>query len=216
MAKNSPGMSRPGEGEVHVWYIGPYDRGRGLSRPGAREATREILAGYLGCHPLSVDIIRSPLGKPLLAAKGLSFSLSHTGETAALAVAAGRPIGIDIESVRREVDPVGLAKRFFSPAEAEALAALVDPLSAFFRAWVRKEAYLKALGGTVPSWLSRFAVSVGEGDPRIIWSELEPGMESRFSLVDIDSPTGYIAALAVEGEAGSVRVFRMNNTPGGT
>ena len=204
------------ESEVHIWYF-DLPGGRIGGRRTAQEKTREVLARYLGVAPHTLHFERESRGKPLLhPSDRLSFNLSHAGSQGLLAVTYGPRIGVDIEALRPLIDPLGLAKRFFSPAEAEVLAALVDPLSAFFRAWVRKEAYLKALGGTVPSWLSRFAVSVGEGDPRIIWSELEPGMESRFSLVDIDSPTGYIAALAVEGEAGSVRVFRMNNTPGGT
>ena len=114
----------------------------------ARGQMRRILADCVGLGPRDLIFEYNAYGKPSLAnpANGPHFSLSHSAQTAALAVCWHFPVGIDIELVK-PIDG-GIAERFFSKAENLELSTLPDceRVSAFFRCWVRKEAVAKALG----------------------------------------------------------------------
>jgi 4'-phosphopantetheinyl transferase len=140
----------------------------------------------------------------------LRFSVSHSGDCMLLAVACDGRVGIDIERLRQGVRADNLTRRFFAEREAEGFFSLAPDAreAAFFRTWVRKEAYLKAVGGGVPAGLRRFSVSVAPNEPpAILETELEPGVVSAFSLYDIDVPEGYVGSLAVEGTGHRIRYF---------
>ena len=82
-------------------------------------------------------------GKPLC--DFCFFSISHSGDFAAVAVS-GKPIGTDIQI------PCGFKKRekymLFSPAENE-FVNMENSEDRFYTLWTRKEAYIKAEGGTL-------------------------------------------------------------------
>ena len=116
--------------------------GRGLLRGllgRALDKAPDRIAFHYGLH-----------GKPALAgADGrLRFSLSHSGDAALVALAFGRDVGVDVECLRPDLDAAPLAARFLPAGDAAFLLSLphAERADAFFRAWVRHEAYLKALG----------------------------------------------------------------------
>lgn len=193
------------DGCVHVWTFAADSDGPIAQRRLVRGRVRKILASYLKCPPERVPIERPARGKPALRAagtRGLAYSVTHSGSFAFVAVASGRRVGIDLERIRPTADVAALARRFFSREEGEAIASLRDGArrKGFFRAWTRKEAYLKGAGGTVPADLRRFSVDVGRtGTPRIGWTNLEGAGPSAWVVRDLDAPDGYVAALAVEG-----------------
>lgn len=119
---------------------------------------REILGGFLDQDPASLGFLTNAYGKPELIEGQVHFSLSHTGDLAALAVAAF-PLGLDIE-IKRPVSR-DLPERYFSPTERQGLRDLTDEpwRDAFFRCWTRKEAVIKALGLGLSFPLSDFDVS---------------------------------------------------------
>jgi len=142
----------------------------------------------------------------------LSFNLAHSGREALLAVAQVRRVGIDIERTRPVLRLDRLIRRFFSDREAGELLRLEreERDAAFFRTWVRKEAYLKAVGGGVPAGLRRFSVSTAsDGPPAIRSTGLEDGGVSSFSLHDLDVPEGHAGALAVEGTGHRIRYMSL-------
>lgn len=99
-----------------------------------------------------------PGGKPVFAKKSeLCFSLSHSGDYAALAFGR-KPLGMDIECVRRA--NLKVAKRFFQKEEYEYLAERegAEQADAFFRIWTGKEAVVKAAGGGLSVPLDSFSV----------------------------------------------------------
>jgi 4'-phosphopantetheinyl transferase len=115
---------------------------------------RVLLASYLGLDAASLPLYTEacplcggPHGRPAVAAEPrLHFSLSHGGGYA-LAAFSLVPIGVDVEPLpRHEVvdDLIGCLDEI----ERRELAALPERArpAAFARAWVRKEARLKALG----------------------------------------------------------------------
>ncbi len=179
-------------GEVHLWR---------LTTRSSRTASRRILSAYAGVE--SID--SSDHGD-------LSFSLSHSGPVTLLAVGMKQAMGVDVEHVRNGVRIADLARRFFSASEVAALLATApeERIAAFFRTWVRKEAYLKALrcGLGVPAGLSRFSVTVAaDRPPAILETRLEDGGASALALYDLDAPPGCAGALAVEGTDHKIRSF---------
>jgi len=125
----------------------PRDRNHFVA---GRGLLRVLLGDALGCPPSSLRFRYNACGKPALAAGDthLGFNLSHSDGTALFALAWGREVGVDIERVRPEIPAASLAERFL-PADAAAALLSLSPAhrpEAFTQAWVRREAYLKALG----------------------------------------------------------------------
>ena len=124
----------------------------------ARAATRIVVADVLGADPARLPISRQCAhcghpthGRPAVAGDdGISFSLSHSGSFAVIALAeGGANVGVDVEEVRPRQRLDALAARVLSDAEHAAWLAIEDAderLRSFLRAWTAKEAYLKALG----------------------------------------------------------------------
>ncbi len=135
-----------------------------------RGLVRGLLGELLGCDPRAVPFAYLPSGKPFVDAPGAPhFNLTHTDGVAVLAVA-NRRVGVDVERVRTVLNAAGLVKRYFSPAECAAFAALDEAVrpAAFFRGWTCKEAVVKAAGATV-SCLAEFDVCLDPArDPRVL------------------------------------------------
>jgi len=195
---------------VHVWRWATA-----AHRDDAERAVRKILSMYVGTSPDQIEL-RRPAGTRrlvLASGQGLQFNLTHSDREALLAVTQGRRVGVDIERARPMLRLDRLIRRFFSDREAEGLLRLgpEEREAAFFRTWVRKEAYLKAVGGGVPAGLRRFSVSVARDEPpAILDTELEADGASAFTLYDLDVPEGHAGALAVEGTGHRIRYMSTN------
>jgi len=113
-----------------------------------RGLLRVLLGDVLGRSPSSLRFHYNAHGKPALEGTTLAFNLSHSDGAALFALAWGRAVGVDIERIRPDITPEALAGRYLSAGEAARLSALPPEsrAEAFTRAWVRQEAYLKALG----------------------------------------------------------------------
>lgn len=147
----------------------------------ARWALREVLGRYLGEDPATIPLRNGEHGKPELADRPdrLAFNLSHSAGLALIAVAQGRPVGVDVERINPDRDLLALAERGLDPEAAAAVRAATESerAAAFYDGWVRHEALVKCLGG-------------GLGNP----SPSQP-----IALVELDPGEGYAAALAVPG-----------------
>lgn len=77
-----------------------------------------------------------------------SFSLTHTAGLVAVAIATGRDVGVDAETVVADAATAAVAATFCTPAELRAFDALDDGdrLARFFALWTLKESILKAVG----------------------------------------------------------------------
>jgi len=182
---------------------------------------RRVLAGRLGAEPGRLTFARQrcpacggPSGKPVLAslppgesaASGLSFSLAHSGDAVAIAVARG-PVGIDVE--REATGCVCSLAPAMHPGDAALAGALPEPErhAAIIRWWVRTEAVLKCAGTGIAHGMDAFPVL---GTParsrvppgtRLPW---EPAARGRAavagcSFAALAAPRGYQAALALPG-----------------
>jgi 4'-phosphopantetheinyl transferase len=163
--------------------------GDGRRWAAARTALRLLLAGYAEADPHALRFEEGPHGKPAfatdagVAASGLRFNLSHSGDLALIAVARDRELGIDVELPRRPIDHVAIARRVLGAEEAEGLGALADPRErerAFLRAWVRWEAVLKCRGTGIGG-----AEEPSSGpDPWVTQLELAPPAAAALATAD--------------------------------
>ena len=91
--------------------------------------------------PEDAEIRKTENGKPYT--DGMHFSITHTGDTALIAVS-DLPVGIDAE-IERERPFSSVLQRFTDREKSE----IGENLTAFLKNWVVKEAYIKLIGGTL-------------------------------------------------------------------
>ncbi len=136
---------------------GERQRAAAILRPLARRRwvasrwlLRGVLARYLGWPAADIGLEAGEHGKPRLAgaAGGLAFNLSHSESLGLVAVAAGREVGVDVEWIAAEREPVALAEKGLGPEGAAAVRAAPESERArvFHRRWADHEARLKCLG----------------------------------------------------------------------
>jgi 4'-phosphopantetheinyl transferase len=122
----------------------------------ARGALRDVVARELGTRASDVQVSREcqrcghpTHGKPwIVDAPELSFSLSHSGRWAIVAIARDATVGADLEVVRARRRLERLAARVLSDSELEQWRATPPPARPvlFVELWTAKEAFLKATG----------------------------------------------------------------------
>lgn len=171
----------------------------------ARGSVRRLLGEAASRPAETLRFEYGPQGKPSIAREDnpgdIRFNLSHSGDTAVLAIANGREVGVDVERLRDDMSFRKLAKRFFSDAEAETLNDMEgDELrNQFFRIWTAKEAYIKAVGLGLRIPLDQFAFRVGEGArPALTEASHDPTQLSRWRFHQFEPGRGCVATVAVE------------------
>ena len=166
-----------------------------------RAALRLILSAYQGTPFSGLEFLEGGCGKPELAAPGdppLHFNLSHSADLILIAISLGAPVGIDVQLIDESVDWRALTRKVCTDAECAVLESLAeaDARDRFFRAWCRKEAYVKAIGAGFFQPLSGCEVALAPDEPpRFL--DLPGGRAeiARWSLYDLSSAPGYAAAL---------------------
>ena len=173
----------------------------------ARGFLREVIGAYVQIDPADVQFDAGPKGKPFVRTCGVSepvqFNLSHSDSIALLAITADRPVGIDIEKIPHDSEHISMMRHFFSAPERREYFRLDDAEKprAFARLWTRKEAYLKALGEGLSQPLDSFTVPITSG----VCSQGALSLETSdangaWTVLGIDVPSGYEAALAAQGQ----------------
>jgi 4'-phosphopantetheinyl transferase len=226
----------PDVDEIHVWLIPLPEDGQlpsGLARclsgeeaaraarfifqrdrarfTVAHVALREILARYTGEDAAAIALRAASKGKPYLVDHAdIRFNLSHSGCWAMVAVARGREVGVDIESIRGARPTEDIAERFFAAAEVRELMGTPEDrrAEAFFACWSRKEAYIKARGEGLGIPLDSFEVSLGQ---EAVLRQAHD--RERWSMCTLQAPPGYAAALVAEGSEWRVRQMQWTGHP---
>ncbi len=132
-----------------------------------RALVRQVLSQYADIEPEEWMFAASATGRPEITGPAtdpfLRFNLSHTDGFVTCLVTETVDCGVDIESLDRRVDVLGIASHSFSQNESTELEDLPDPgrTVRFFELWTLKEAYLKAAGSGIRSRLdaARFEVT---------------------------------------------------------
>jgi 4'-phosphopantetheinyl transferase len=170
----------------------------------ARATLRLLAARYLGTQPPEVEFSYGPRGKPALAGtdEDLRFNLAHSEDVAVYAFAWGHDVGVDVEHVREIPDMDRIAHRFFAADECAALESLAprDRARAFYLAWTRKEAYVKAVGDGLHIPLDSFSVTLRPGEEaRLVGLDTDPKPTRDWNLHHLDAKPGFVGAVAYRG-----------------
>lgn len=135
---------------------------------------RQMLAER-GFDADSLEVSENAFGKPAFdPSVGLHFSLSHAGDRVMAAVSDAE-VGCDIERVA-PID-VGMMKASLAAVERAHLATLSGEARdrEFFRLWVRKESYVKAVGRGLDIGLSTFSALDRPPSPGWSWQDFDFG-----------------------------------------
>jgi 4'-phosphopantetheinyl transferase len=160
---------------------------------------RRLLGKVTGSPPAGLQFGRQacpvcggPTGRPRLSGHETPhFSLSHSGDTIAIAIATD-PVGIDCERLPGRC--VCELMTQMHPDDASLVASVPEPRrhADIVGWWVRAEAVLKSTGQGIAHGMSGFR-ALG---PRPASGE-EPWLAGGCLLAQIEAPAGYLAALAV-------------------
>ena len=181
-------------GPVHCAWM-PYRRGEA-----AEPLARPWLAAQLALPEAALGLWRDVHGRPHLdpAHAGLDANWSHSGELLLVALARGARVGADIEFLRPRPNAMTLARRFFTPFEAEQLAALPhdEAETRFVRLWCAKEAVLKANGRGIAFGLERLEFTARGEDWTLTACDPALGAPADWRLHVFEPEQGYLATLA--------------------
>jgi len=163
-----------------------------------RVALRRVLGMILDIAPADVCIVRGTRGRPHVNdAVGIDFNVSHTGDCALVGVSTDARIGVDVERRDRQINVEGLARKFLTAGERDAL----DPLDDDARRvhvltlWTCKEAMSKATGDALSAPFASIDVDLRQG-PHL---RAGPGMyaPSAWILHAAQVPGDHVATVAL-------------------
>jgi 4'-phosphopantetheinyl transferase len=164
---------------------------------------RTALSRHTGVDPVDWVFEKNSHGRPEIVAPRriapLRFNLSHTDGLVACGVTLGRDIGVDVEQLRPMPRHLALARRFFAPAEAEALATwpAEGRDARFLEYWTLKESYIKARGLGLSLPLQRFGFELRPDAPIRVSFDAVLGDDARQWEFALRRPTSsHVLALA--------------------
>ena len=134
-------------------------------------------------------------GRPYLSeSPDLWFSFSSCQSGLLGAWSSTHAIGVDLEDRTRDLEARGLARQFFSVAEADAVEAVSgwQCLRTFYRFWSLKEAALKSIGEGLPYGLGAFEFEL-DPTPRVVHAPPDHGGPERFSAYAIEGTDSCVA-----------------------
>ncbi len=225
----------PAQDEIHAWFLDLNEMAGSLraalddpgSEPGATSFTpgqltftrrfylRLLLGAYLGIPGKAIRIVRNRKGKPILDpgvhGRDLHFSIAKSGHGFLVGVSSTSYLGVDIEPVDRVAhNALGVARRYFSEAEAAALTALSPQqlVPAFLRTWSCKEAVVKSLGLGIANQLCRFTVDTDPARPAAIL-DFEGENPEDWWLQMIRPAEDFLGAVATRSRPVTLRTYRM-------
>jgi 4'-phosphopantetheinyl transferase len=151
--------------------------------------------------PETIELAYTDRGRPILPHdETVQFSISHTHDLVAIALTAGARVGIDLECVQPHWDLPELAKQIFSEKDLQTFQALAasEAPAAFFRAWTRKEAYLKARGEGIAEGLRQISVSFGPEETGSVKDARDESAARTWRLLTLPVPADYRGSLACD------------------
>lgn len=160
----------------------------------ARSTRKEILGRLLGVDPSTLAFEEGRYGKPRLTnacTHRVHFNSSHSGDWILHAFDRDE-VGIDVEWIRPEMALLDDFAWVLSPEERRFVLAAepADRAAAMATVWVRKEAYVKALGAGLQRELTEIGIVAGkDGQPRLAFDR-GAGPEARdwgFDDIEVDA-----------------------------
>jgi 4'-phosphopantetheinyl transferase len=188
-----------------------WDRTRFIQAHGI---ARLILARYSGSEPATLTFACNRHGKPYLVPRAhgpnLQFSMSRSGYLCMLAVGLDHSIGVDVEKLRELPLAMDVARKYFTPAESRALAALqgTSRRDAFLVWWTHKEAIIKGMGISLAADLGRVELDFDPAGRLRLAARDSRSFAEGWSYLRLDGVPGHVAALA---SAHPIRSLMLQN-----
>jgi 4'-phosphopantetheinyl transferase len=190
-----------------------FDRDRSAFAT-ARAALRRILGAELGVAPAAIELEAERAGRLRfrdVALRNLDFNVTHSGALAAIALARGRRVGIDVESHAHRAGTADLVPTIMGPREQAMFRTLHGEAftSAFFDCWTRKEAIVKATGIGISYPVATLDIPMLDGIQDL---ELPVAESAMWRVVTLSPIAGYSMSVALMGAGGEVRIANHSNT----
>jgi 4'-phosphopantetheinyl transferase len=162
---------------------------------------RMALANVLGLDPTELEFGIGSHGRPFLMGKAhnsLQFNLSHTDGLVALAVSSNAYVGLDVESLTRNVPETDFAARFFTPPEYDDILAHEQTLNShrLLEYWTLKEAYIKAEGLGISIGLDTFYFDLSQTQPQIQYTPEAQSPSHPWQFMQLKPTPLHLMALA--------------------
>jgi 4'-phosphopantetheinyl transferase len=173
----------------------------------SRALLRLVLAKHLGCDVKTIEFKYGEKGKPSLktnSSDGLHFNVSHSGEIVCIAVCYDHQVGIDVELINAEIDTESIASTYFTEDEVRLLesASMENRVKLFFRLWVRKEAFIKAVGMGFSFPIDQLTVGDSDGVKITLNGTSSEIIDpEEWISKDFEVDDGYVATVFVNGDA---------------
>ena len=159
-----------------------------FGRIAAKEAVRRFLRDFYQARWSYADVQIWPdaQGKPVAIgdwsrylSTGIDIAIAHTSQFVIALAAANARVGVDVESVSRDLSGE-FTKGVFSDDELDLVAASPNPSQALMRFWCSKEAVSKALGTGIRYSPKELIVHRYQADTGLVAIRLEGAWEAAF------------------------------------
>ena len=121
-----------------------YSPTQQLSRLCGKLLLQQLLLDYCPGNKFTLaDLTYDQYAKPYVDAS-IDFSIAHSGDMVIVILTSGGQVGVDVEQVKNT--DISCYEDYFTTTEWANIHSSAIPLQAFYTAWVRKEAVLKATG----------------------------------------------------------------------
>jgi 4'-phosphopantetheinyl transferase len=172
-----------------------------------RSAARLLLASCTGRAPEELPLVTGRYGKLAVdeIGLGIEFNVSHSHGLALICLSRDRHVGVDLEYIRNMADLDLMGTLTLTAGERAAISADSEPLEAFFRCWVRKEAVVKAAGLGLSASLCDVEVTTSDR-PVAVRLRNAQDRPAKYEVINLEAPRGYKAAIACERSIGDLVV----------
>lgn len=173
-----------------------YKKLNSPTRIDLQNTKKKLLEKYVGCcFPLiekPLTLVYNEYGKQSFLHYPLKFNISHSGEYLVCAFSK-KEIGVDIQRIK-DID-LKIAKRFFAKNEYSYINSMPEneKVDAFFRLWVLKESFIKAVGKGMFIPLNSFEIDFTEDSPKVLCKTIK----GRYSFIEYDIFEGYKMAVCI-------------------
>lgn len=141
-----------------------------------RAQLRSVLSSISGIAPLDIQFTKSTAGKSFFKqCPHVHFSVAHTHNAFVIAVSMHFSLGVDIESLARELHRSKISNVLLTPRECDLLEHVKDEkrlAELLLKTWTQKEALVKCLGRTLEKGMQEFTV-LHENSNQVIHSSNE-------------------------------------------
>ena len=178
----------------------------------SRSVQKRILANYLGIDPEFIEFKKGLHGKPELSGQPWFFNISHSADRLLIAVSAFSEVGVDIELLKERGNLSFVVKRCFSSEERQYWLDLSDDnkLQFFYRFWVAKEAFVKAVGRGLALGMANCVLRLPSLNGFISVPDVY-GVAEGWSLNYLNIDAAYLAAVVCKTGVSEINLCRYPN-----